>query len=472
MFWKHCPACYFLRFIVILIIFRTIVKNFKTAIVDLQGFLPKPYLTINTLVVLNSLKLRINRSGLLLTILFSALSLVSNDTYATVEEGKQLYQANCAKCHMIDRKMTGPALQGVRERWPDSTNLYSWIRNSQAFLATGDEYANKLYLEYNKSQMQAFPNLTDADISNILAYIDDEAKKIAEAALANSSGGGATVTAEPKDNTVLYIILVAVLLIISIILSRTLGFLNRLHREKENEPEPVSVPVLKNKRIRPVLTLIGLFVFCWLCYSMYDSASALGRQQGYAPEQPIKFSHEIHAGINQIDCRYCHSGVEKGKSAVLPSINVCMNCHYNIQAMSPGNPDYPAAEYTAEIQKIYDYAGFDPENLTYSKEPKPIQWVKIHNTPDHVYFNHSQHVKVGGLECQTCHGMVQEMKVVEQAENLSMGWCINCHRQTEVNFSNGFYADYRELKEKMDSGEIDVVHASDIGATECQRCHY
>ncbi|MFN3939149.1 MAG: cytochrome c3 family protein, partial [Chitinophagales bacterium] len=183
-------------------------------------------------------------------------------------------------------------------------------------------------------------------------------------------------------------------------------------------------------------------------------------------------SHEIHAGINKIDCKYCHIGVDKGKSAVIPSINVCMNCHYNIQEMSPGNPDYPAAEYTAEIQKIYEVAGFDPENLTYSKEPKPIKWVKVHNTPDHVYFNHAQHVQVAGLECQTCHGKVEEMKVLGQVENLSMGWCVNCHRQTEVNFSNAFYADYRELQNKLKSGEMDLVHAADIGATECQKCHY
>ncbi len=390
----------------------------------------------------------------------------------SVEEGKELYQANCAKCHMIDRKMTGPALAGVRERWPDSTNLNAWIRNSQAFLATGDEYANNLYEEYNKSPMQAFPNLSDDNIASILLYIDAETERIAAASAGTGGDGAAVAVAAPKDNTVLYVILIAVLLIITIILSRTLGYLNKLNREKFEEEEPESVPVWKNPKLQPVLGIVGLIIFCWLCYAMYDSATSLGRQQGYAPEQPIQFSHEIHAGINQIECRYCHTGVEKGKSAVIPSINVCMNCHYNIQEMSPGNPDYPAAEYTAEIQKIYQYAGFDLETQDYTNEPEPIKWVKIHNVPDHAYFNHSQHVKVAGLECQTCHGKVEEMKVVEQIENLSMGWCVNCHRQTEVNFTNEFYADYRELQEKMESGEIDMVHASDIGATECQRCHY
>lgn len=388
----------------------------------------------------------------------------------SVEEGKELYQANCAKCHMVNRKMTGPALAGVRERWPDSTNLYAWIKNSQAFLATGDEYANNLYEEYNKSPMQAFPNLSDENISSILLYIDAEAERLAAADTGGS--GGTMVVAEPKDNTVLYIILVAVLLIISIILGRTIGYLNKLGEEKFGEVEAEKVPMFKNPKLKPVFGIIGLVVFSWLCYSMYDSAQSLGRQQGYAPEQPIKFSHEIHAGINQIECRYCHTGVEKGKSAVIPSINVCMNCHYNIQEMSPGNAEYPPAEYTAEIQKIYQYAGFDIDAQDYTNTPEPIKWVKIHNLPDHVYFNHSQHVKVAGLECQSCHGKVKEMKVVEQIENLSMGWCVNCHRQTEVNFTNGFYADYRELQEKMESGEIEMVHASDIGATECQRCHY
>lgn len=410
---------------------------------------------------------------LFLTLLSVSFSLFNSaNAMAGEGEGKQLYQANCAKCHMIDRKMTGPALQGVRERWPDSTHLYAWIHNSQSFLATGDEYANKLYQEYNKSPMQAFPNLKDGDIHDILVYIDAEAARIAESKkVAEAPVGG--VSAQPKkDNTLLYVVLVAILLIIAIILSRTINQLQRLNREVNNEEEPKSVPFYKRKNLRAFLAIVGLFVFCWLCYSMYDSATSLGRQQGYAPEQPIKFSHEVHAGINMIDCKYCHSGAEKGKAAVIPSINVCMNCHYNIQEMSPGTAGYPPEEYTPEIKKIYEFAGFDPENLVYDKEPKPVEWIKIHNLPDHVYFNHAQHVTVAGLECQSCHGKIQEMKVVEQAENLGMGWCINCHRQTEVKFSNAFYTDYRELQEKMQNGEIDMVHASDIGATECQKCHY
>lgn len=411
---------------------------------------------------------------LVLTLLSVSFSLF-NSTHALAGEGegKQLYQANCAKCHMIDRKMTGPALQGVRDRWPDSTHLYEWIKNSQAFLATGDAYANKLYEEYNKSPMQAFPNLKDADIHDILLYIDAEAARIAEAKKAAEAPPPGVVTAAPeRDNSLLYLVLVAVLLVISIILSRTIAQLQRLNSEANGEPEPKHVPFYKRKNLRAFLAIVGLFVFCWLCYAMYDSTTAMGRQQGYAPEQPIKFSHEVHAGINMIDCKYCHSGAVKGKAAVIPSINVCMNCHYTIQEMSPGTEGYPPSEYTAEIQKIYEYAGFDPENLTYSKEPKPVRWTKIHNLPDHVYFNHSQHVNVAGLECQSCHGKIQEMKVVEQAENLGMGWCINCHRQTEVKFSNAFYADYRELQEKMQNGEIDMVHAVDIGAEECQKCHY
>ena len=107
--------------------------------------------------MLNSVYNKINRRNLLVSVLLLVTILVPGRVHATAEEGKELFKANCAKCHMIDRKMTGPALKGVRDRWADSTHLYSWIRNSQAFLATGDEYANNLYLEYNKSQMQAFP---------------------------------------------------------------------------------------------------------------------------------------------------------------------------------------------------------------------------------------------------------------------------------------------------------------------------
>lgn len=414
------------------------------------------------------LKIKLLRShpSLLISGIFILLFFFSsNSLHADVAAGEKLYQANCQRCHILGKKSTGPNLVGVRTRWADSTNLYKWIHNSQGYLATGDPYATDLFKEYG-SVMPAFPAFNDADIHNILLYIDAYVPPVAKA-----DEGGEAVS-EKKDNSTLYIVLIAVLGLIAIILSRSVKQLQGMVRKNYNDPEPNPVPWYKRKNYRPVVGVIALLVFCWLSYSMYDSATSLGRQTGYAPEQPIAFSHEIHAGINKIDCKYCHSGAERGKAAVIPSISVCMNCHYNIQELSESTPEYPKSVYDKEIKKIYEYAGFDPEQLKYTKEPTPIKWTKIHNLPDHVYFNHSQHVKVGGLECQACHGKVQEMKVVEQVNNLSMGWCVNCHRNTEVNFTNGFYADYEELHKKLKSGEINEVHAEDIGATDCQKCHY
>jgi len=407
---------------------------------------------------------------LLISLTFISVLFSANHVFAGEAEGKELYTSNCARCHMVDKKLTGPALQGVQSRWADTTSLHKWIKNSQAFLATGDKYANDLFREYN-SIMPAFPALTDANIADILLYIDAEAKRLEEAksAVVTTDGGGA----EKKDNSTFYWILIIALIFIAVILGRAVRHLNGMVREKYSEPEPDKTPVWKKKSYRPLMVIIGVLLLGWLSVAMWNSASSLGRQEGYAPEQPIAFSHKVHAGINQIDCRYCHVGAERGKAAVIPSLSVCMNCHYNIQEVSGTDPEYPKAVYDKEIAKIYSYIGFNKESLKYEKEPQPIEWVKIHNLPDHVYFNHSQHVKVAGLECQTCHGQIQEMDVVQQMENLSMGWCVNCHRNTDVNFTtNDFYKPYELLHEQLKSGEITEVKAEDIGATECQKCHY
>ncbi|MBC8047501.1 MAG: c-type cytochrome [Fimbriimonadaceae bacterium] len=406
---------------------------------------------------------------LLLVISLSVTCFLFNASFvkADVIAGKALFEANCQRCHIMGRESTGPNLVGVTTRgnWTDSTSLYKWIKNSQGYLASsGDTYAAELYKKYG-SIMPAFANLSDADISNILMFVNGwEPPTLVE-------NGGSDETAS-NDNTALYIIIIAILGLVAFILSRSVKQLQGMVRQKHDDPEPDPIPWYKKRNYRPIVGVLALLLFSWLSIAMYNSATSLGRQTGYAPDQPIAFSHKIHAGINKIDCRYCHVGAERGKAAVIPSLSVCMNCHYNIQELSENTPEYPKSVYDKEIKKIYEYAGFDAATLKYTKEATPIKWVKVHNLPDHVYFNHSQHVKVAGLECQSCHGMVQEMDVVEQVNNLSMGWCLNCHRQTEVNFTNGFYKDYEDLHNKLESGEIKAVHAEDIGATDCQRCHY
>ena len=384
--------------------------------------------------------------------------------YAGVD-GAKIFSDNCARCHVLGKISTGPNLQNVYSRWQDTTKLYDWVHNPQAILNSGDKHTNDLYKQFG-TVMQGFPSLTNEEITAVLHYVD--AWKPAA-----GGGGNQPVTESKETNPTIYVILVFALLLIAIVLARVVRHLDHLVRQKYDEVEHHKLPWWRRKSYRPVIVLLILVAFCWLSYAMYDSASELGRQQGYEPEQPIAFSHKIHAGVQKIDCRYCHVGAERGKTAVIPSLSICMNCHYNIQSFSGNTPGYDPTKYTAEIQKIYHYAGFNPETNKYDKPATPVKWIKIHNLPDHVYFNHSQHVKVAGLECQTCHGPIETMDVVKQQENLSMGWCVNCHRNTSVHFTdNDFYKPYEELHRKLESGEIKDVKAADIGATDCQRCHY
>ena len=211
-------------------------------------------------------------------------------------------------------------------------------------------------------------------------------------------------------------------------------------------------------------------------YYVIQGAIGLGRQKDYQPVQPIFYSHKVHAGTNQINCLYCHGGAQEGKHANIPSLNVCMNCHMAITEYS--GPKLYTEEGnevngTAEIQKIYSYTGWDPAQKRYANPEKPIEWVKIHNLPDHVYFNHSQHVKAGKVQCQTCHGPITEMGEVKQFTDLSMGWCVNCHRESKVQFvDNKFYSIYEKLHNDIKSGKMDSVTVEQIGGTECQKCHY
>jgi hypothetical protein len=227
-------------------------------------------------------------------------------------------------------------------------------------------------------------------------------------------------------------------------------------------------------------------ILLFIVGGFYVTKGAIGlqRQTGYQPEQPIYYSHKVHAGINQISCLYCHGNAWEGKSAAIPSVNVCMNCHKTITTYEKGPKLYDnngkEINGTAEIAKMYKYAGFDPANPNAwdPSKAKPIEWVRIHNLPDHVYFNHSQHVKAGNVQCQTCHGNIPEMDEVKQASELSMGWCVNCHRDTKVNFNydstkgNQFYSIYEKFHNDIKSGKMDSVSVMDIGGLECQKCHY
>jgi hypothetical protein len=385
--------------------------------------------------------------------------------------------SKCASCHNVLKKATGPALAGLEERhkWADHNELLAWINNPAAYMAK-DPYTQGLKAEYG-SMMTAFPDVTLADVTNLVAYINEAAKP----APAPAAGAGDTVQGGDNQNSVLFGIISLLLGVIALILMQVNSNLKKLSDQAEGVTLPEPIPFWRNKTNIAILS-IAFFVFGG--YMVAKGAIGLGRQKDYQPVQPIYYSHKVHAGINQINCLYCHGSAEQSKHAAIPSVNTCMNCHKAIQAYEKGpklfDEEGNEIDGTAEIQKLYAYAGFDPNNPN-KWDPsmaKPIEWVKIHNLPDHVYFSHAQHVNAGKVQCQSCHGEIQAMGEVKQVSDLSMGWCINCHRETKVQFNydstkgNKFYSIYEKFHNDIKSGKMDSVTVKDIGGLECQKCHY
>jgi hypothetical protein len=330
----------------------------------------------------------------------------------------------------------------------------------------------KLKSEFGNVVMTSFPDLKKEDIDAILNWADKYEKPGGTPEGPGLQGGG------ESDNTILYGLLTLILAVIGLTLLQVNSNLKKLTDEKEGIRSPAPVPFYRNKAYL-LMGIIVLFLFGG--YFLVQGAMGLGRQQGYQPVQPIYYSHKVHAGDNQISCLYCHGGAQDSKHANIPPVNVCMNCHMAVKDYG-GKPltheDGSSVNPNAEIQKLYQYAGWNPTSKTYDKPGKPIEWVRIHNLPDLVYFNHSQHVKVGRIQCQTCHGEIQKMNEVSQFADLSMGWCVNCHRTTNVQFNddeghgNKFYSIYEKFHEDIKNHKYDSVTVEKIGGTECQKCHY
>lgn len=397
-----------------------------------------------------------------LTLLILLFICTFNFSFAqSIELGESLFSSNCASCHYAgpeDKKLVGPGLGAHTIEKYSTEWLYSWIRNSSALIASGDEQAIAVYEEYNKVAMSAFTYLSDEDLVNILAYIEVGPPEV----VSISAGESVISQEESSDPRILLMIILAILILFGLVLS---GVKNSLKDAKGQE----TFGLLENAIIWIKNTPVVIVLFClFLVFSggrfAWNELLAVGVQQGYQPEQPIAFSHKIHAGENGVDCNYCHSGARHSKSAGVPSVNVCMNCHTYINSGTISG--------TEEISKIYNAIGFDPESKTYIEgyEQKPIKWVRIHNLPDLAYFNHSQHVNVAGVECQTCHGPIEEMTVVEQYSPLTMGWCIECHRETKVDLDNPYYHDLNQNWVKKYHGED--MTAEKIGGLECGKCHY
>ncbi|WP_343563406.1 cytochrome c3 family protein [Sphingobacterium sp.] len=402
-----------------------------------------------------------------LMLLFAVTTLHAQD----VKEGEKIFKSKCTSCHAIDRKVVGPALKGV----PDTKSeewLIKWIRNSQALIASGDAEAVKIFNEYNKSVMTSFTDLSDDQIKSVIAFIKDASVEKPK------EGPGGTAAAK-DDNASMFMILgliavVVLAVVVIVVLNRVIRTLENVIAKNQEaiaaqqEPEDnqrfvkFAKAFVKNKKLVgfTVLMLVAL-----LAVGGWKTMWNVGVHEGYKPVQPIKFSHQIHAGVNKIECQYCHGGAFKSKNASIPSANVCMNCHNTITAS-----EHYDGEISPEIAKIYRALDWNPETRTYGNNPKPIQWVRIHNLPDFAYFNHSQHVVVAGVECQTCHGPIQNMEEVYQYSPLTMKWCVDCHKKTDIKSDNKYYEDLIKAHERIKKGE--KMTAAMIGGLECGKCHY
>ena len=388
--------------------------------------------------------------------------------------GKGLFNSNCAACHKLDKKMTGPALRNVEQRLADDQGLdrewiYNWVRNSSKMIKDGDAYANKIFKEYDNSVMTLFPQLSNADIDNILAYTAEVKSEPTPIPGPDTGKGGG----DTGNNDLILGALILVLLVLVAMLFMVSKTLKNIAGKNGIDVDAGSKkPLWKAFVENQFLVLVSVIVFMlFAAYNAYGYFMQVGVDQGYQPVQPIHFSHKIHAGDNKIDCKYCHSSARVSKTSGIPALNVCMNCHKNISEVAPSTAtaEYTKDFYDKQIQKLYDATGWDGQK--YSGEQKPVKWVRVHNLPDFAYFNHSQHVTVAGVECQTCHGPVETMEVLEQFAPLTMGWCINCHKETEVNVKgNEYYAKiHKELSEKYG---VDKLTAAQMGGLECGKCHY
>ncbi len=385
--------------------------------------------------------------------------------------GEALFKSNCAACHKLDKKGVGPALRNVAEKY-ERDWLYKWISNSQGLIKSGDPKAVALFAEYNNSVMTSFPGLSNNDIDNILAYtsLPKPSPKVAVAPIAASNTDDGNL-----QNIILAVLVLILLLLVSMfyLVAKSLTKLSQANgvEVETSTKKPFWKVIVQNQFLMLVSAIMFLLV---AAYFMYAFFMQIGIDQGYAPVQPIHYSHKIHAGANKIDCKYCHSSARKSKHSGIPSLNVCMNCHKNIAEYN-GEEDlangYTKEFYTKEIAKLYEAVGWDDADQSYTGEEKPVKWIQIHNLPDFVYFNHSQHVNVAGVECQTCHGPVEEMEIMYQHSPLTMGWCIDCHRETNVDLENNDY--YEKIHEELSKKyNVEKLTAAELGGLECGKCHY
>ena len=415
-------------------------------------------------------------------LLFSCVFAINSVTLYSQEydpmEGKKLFNVHCASCHKLNKKATGPALRGVSQKY-EKEWLYTWIKNSSAMIKSGDERAIAIYEEYNRSNMNAFPQLSEMDIDNIIAYTDYTPPAVANVAANNVQA--VTVSSNsliPNEVILSALLLVLTILIVMLVLvNKTLkkiaiaSGVELVKKEIKEKKTPIWFAFVKNEFL--VLTSV-VFLLLSSAYFAYGYLMQIGIDQGYMPIQPIHYSHKIHSGDNKIECQYCHSSAKVSKHSGIPSLNVCMNCHLYIAEYN-GEEDiengYTKDFYTSEIKKLYTAVGWDEVNQRYTGETKPVKWLRIHNLPDFAYFNHAQHVTAGKVACQTCHGPVEEMEILYQYSPLTMGWCIDCHRESNLKVESNEY--YKKIHEELSvKYGVENLTVAQMGGLECGKCHY
>ncbi|MEX1191729.1 MAG: cytochrome c3 family protein [Brumimicrobium sp.] len=434
-----------------------------------------------------------NKGNNWLFALMSALFLISANP-SSAQEGEAIFNAKCATCHQPHKDMTGPKLYEVREKWEEGGakegSIYQWVKNWQV-AAANDPYA-KERSQWSQTSMTIFADLSTEQIDAVFDYVDSQPLP--------SEGGGdsddvASSGGEKKETSLgwIWYVLAGVFVVIILSVGGVRRQLNNIDEEDENTmtyADEIKSWMFRNRKSVGVgVLVIVLAVIVSILLQLYQ----IGVISAYQPSQPIAFPHDVHAGQNDIDCKYCHNSADKSRTAGIPTVNVCMNCHKQVQGTDESQ--------TEQIQKIYQAAGFSPDGGgQYSGETENLVWNKVHVLPDHVYFNHSQHVEVGGIDCKQCHGdmtkqnelprvvPIEELNEVDgniqlTSETLTMGWCIECHSEKEiangpVEGKGGYYDEiHKRLLENDESLYEDYledgkVTVKELGGWECAKCHY
>ena len=426
------------------------------------------------------------------TMLLVSGSFSANAAGDAVEiDGGALFSTKCATCHQPHKDGTGPKLVNVRGAWAEggagADAIYEWV-NNWSTAAANDAYAKSVTAK-KSTAMDKFPELSRAEIDAIFDWVDAQPEKVAGGNAVDSTGG----TEEEQSSGWIWIILGVVF--VGVILA--VGGVRRQLQVATGEKNAADVASYSDDfkswawKYKKYVGMVTLVLVLSVIVVLFQSLYRLNIMEGYHPSQPIAFPHSVHAGDNGIDCKYCHNSVTKSRTAGIPTVNVCMNCHKQIKGSTP--------EQEAEIAKIYAAAGWDGE--AYTGKTKEIVWNKVHNLPDHVYFNHSQHVVVGGVDCKQCHGdmtkrketamvmPVDELNKIDEnikltRPTMTMGWCIECHGEKEIasgpldTKKDGYYDEIHKRLLNNDKTlygkylEDGKVTVRELGGWECSKCHY